>query len=485
MRTMSRTLYKVFPAVALLSLFLGGCAVGPNFKKPEGPTSNNYGPDGLAIKTDSAKTELGGEQRFLAGGDVPAAWWTLFQSPSLNNLIDIAVKSSPSLDSARASLRAAEENAAASYSGFFPAIDGSASDKRTKISGNDKPYTVYNTSVSLSYAPDVFGATRRNVESKEAKTEAQRFELEAAYLTLTTNVVTTAILEASLREQIAATQDIIESQKKQLKLTKAQLDAGAIAKPAYLSEVAAQMATEATLPPLQKQLSATRNLLAVLLGKYPSEPIPASFDLASFKLPSDLPVSLPSQLVEQRPDIRAARANLEAANADIGVAMAAMLPQFSLTGSYGVSAARMADMFSPTTALWGLAAGIVQPLFHGGELLHKKRASEALFDQAAAQYRATVLSAFQNVADSLKALEADAAALKVQLEAERAASQSLELIRNQYNAGAVDYIALLTAQTTHQQAKIGLVKAKAARLSDTAALFQSLGGGWWQRTEKP
>lgn len=470
-------------ALTLALALLGGCAVGPDFKAPPAPDVASYGPDGLPLKTTSNATMLGAEQRFIAGGDVPAAWWTLFESAPLNSLIAIAVKSNPSLDAARAALRGAEERAAAGAGSFFPSISGNADVERGKRSGTRSPFTLYNTSVSVSYFPDVFGGTRRSVESLEAKAEAQRFELEAAYLTLTSNVVTTAIQEALFREQINATKEIIAAQRKQLDLTKTQLDVGAIAMPAYLAQAATVATSEASLPPLEQQLAASRNLMSVLIGHFPSESYAVSFDLSSIKLPQDLPLSIPSKLVEQRPDIRAAQANLQAANADIGVAMAAMLPQFSLTGSYGVGAARMSDMFSPTTALWGLAAGIAQPIFRGGELLHQKRASEAAFDQAAAQYRSVVLSAFQDVANSLKALESDAQALKAQAEAESAASQALNLVQQQFNAGAVSYIELLNAQTTYQQAKIALIQAKAARLSDTAALFQSLGGGWWQRAE--
>ncbi|MGE4352336.1 MAG: efflux transporter outer membrane subunit [Bdellovibrionales bacterium] len=467
---------------AVLAL-LGGCAAGPDFKTPQSPDVQSYGPDGMPIKTATSATELGGEQRFKAGGDVPAAWWTLFESADLNHLIDVAVKANPSLDAARASLRAAQENAAAGYGGFFPSIDGSATANRAKNSGSSKPYTLYNTSVSISYVPDVFGAQRREVESLEAAAEAQKFELEAAYLTLTSNVVTTAIEEASLREQVRATQDIIQAQKKNLELMKAQLEAGAITKAAYLAQASTVATSEAALPALEQNLASTRSLMSVLMGQFPSQGIPVNFSLSSLKLPQELPVSLPSKLVEQRPDIRAALANLKEANANVGIAMAAMLPQFSLTGSYGVSANRMSDMFSPTTALWGLAAGLTQPIFHGGELLHKKRASEALFDQTAATYRSTVLEAFKDVADSLKALESDAQTLEAQLQAEQAAAQTLQLVEQQYKAGSVSYLELLNAQASYQQAKIALIKAKAARLSDTAALFQSLGGGWWQRDQ--
>ncbi len=461
---------------------LGGCAVGPDFKAPEAPTVAFYGEGGMPKATVSAKTNLGGVQRFLAGGDVPAAWWALFESAPLNDLIAQAVKANPTLEAARASLRAAQETATASYGQFFPALEGSAADNRQKTTTAAGPFTLYNTAVSVSYTPDLFGVTRRTTEAADASAQAKKFEMEAAYLTLTNNVVTTAVQEASLREQMKATQEIIAAQRKQLELMKAQLDAGAIARPAYLAQAAIVAASETALPPLEKQLAASRHLMAVLLGRFPSEGVGATFTLGSFKLPSDLPLTLPSHLVEQRPDIRIARATLEAANAEIGIAMGAMLPQFPLTASYGVGAGEIANLFTPGTALWGLGAGLLQPLFKGGELLHKKRAKEAAFDAAAAQYRGVVLAAFQNVADSLKAIESDAASLKAQVAAERASAQSLALTETQFKAGAINHVALLAAQSSYQTAKIALIKAKASRLSDTAALFQALGGGWWGRT---
>ncbi len=461
---------------------LAGCAAGPDFQKPDAPSVSSYGAEETPKETASAPTLLGGLQRFEANGDVPAAWWTLFESAQLNHLIERAIKGNPSLDAARASLRASQETAAARFGGFFPTLSGNASDSRNK-SGSTGPYTTYSASVSVSYAPDVFGGTRRGVESAEATAEAALFELEAAYLTLTGNVVTTAIQEASLREQIAATKDIVEAKKKQLALTQEQLAAGAVALAAVLSQQSSLASSEAALPALENSLAQTRHLLAVLLGLFPSEQVGAPFELSGLKLPESLPVSLPSSLVEQRPDIRASLALLKAANADVGVAMAAMLPQFSLTGSYGVSAASAADLFTPTTALWGLAAGLAQPLFQGGELLHKKRAAEALFDATAATYRATVLAAFKDVAGALKALETSAQTLKAQAVAEASAKETLDLVRQQFDAGAVSYIDLLSAQASHQSARIGLIQAQAARLSDTAALFQALGGGWWNRKE--
>ncbi len=473
-----------FPFAVLTAFFLlAGCAAGPDFKEPAAPTVTSYGPDGIPSATVSAPTELGGLQRFEANGDVPAAWWALFESPQLSHLIERAVKGNPSLDAARAALRAAEETAAASRGGFFPSLSGEASDSRSKTRGAAGPYTLYNTSVSVSYVPDIFGATRRTVESAEAKAEVANFELEAAYLTLTGNVVSTAVSEASLREQIAATKEILGARQKQLDLTRQQLAAGAVAATAVLSQEASLAATQAALPALENKLAQSRHLLAVLLGLFPSEQVDAQFTLSSLKLPEKIPVSLPSKLVEQRPDVRASRALLKAANADVGVAMAAMLPQITLSGSYGVAAAQLSSMFEPTTALWGLAAGLTQPLFRGGELLHTKRAAEASFDEAAANYRSTVLSAFQDVANALKALETDAQALKAQTAAERAAKTNLDLVRQQFDAGAVNYLELLAAQSSYQEARINLIQAKAARLADTAALMQALGGGWWNRAE--
>jgi len=475
-----RTVYAT-TFLLLSSTLLAGCAAGPDFKAPGAPTVTSYGPDGMPIETVTAPTQLGGIQRFEANGDVPAAWWTMYESAPLSHLIDRAIKGSASLDSARASLVNAQETAAASRGGFFPSLTGSAGDDRSKSSGSTKPLTVYSTSLAVSYAPDIFGATRRAVESKDAAEEAANFELEATYLSLTGNVVTTAIQEASLREQIAATKDILAAEKKQLDLTRKQLEAGAVAQTSVLSQESTVASTEASLPALENSLAQSRHALAVLLGLFPSEQVEAQFTLSGLKLPEKLPLSLPSKLVEQRPDIRAALAALKAANAEVGVATAAMLPQFTLTGSYGVGASQMSDMFTPTTAIWGLAAGLTQPIFKGGELLHTKRAAKAAFDKAAADYRQIVLEAFQDVANALKALETDAQALKAQTAAERAANANLALVTQQFNAGAVDYLALLSAQASYQSAKINLIKAQAARLSDTAALFQALGGGWWNR----
>ncbi len=472
---------------------LSSCAVGPDFKKPAAPDVYAYNPNGLPVQTTDADTRGGTVQTFKPGEDIPGAWWTLFRSEQLNKLIAKALASNPDLQAAEASLREAQENLAASEGAFFPSIDGSLNTSRKKSStvgtaaaGSSMPsFSLYNASVSVSYPLDVFGGIRRQVESVEAQRDVQKYARDAAYIALTSNVVTAAIQEASLRAQINATKEIIEDERKQLNLLKRQFELGAVAKAAVLAQEASMAQTLATLPPLEKQLAQTRHQLAALAGQFPSEELGAAFDLDQLSLPESLPLSLPSQLVEQRPDVQAAAAQLHAASAEVGVATANMLPQITLTGSFGVNAVQLANLFSPGAAAWNIGAGLLQPLFHGGELLHKKKASEAALDRAAAQYRSTVLTAFQNVADSLRALELDAEALRAQVAAERAAADSLKLAREQFNAGAISYLSLLTAEQTHEQTKIGLVQAQARRFADTAALFVALGGGWWNKDQGP
>jgi len=476
-----------FPAV-LMTLLLAACAAGPDFKRPAAPDVAGYTPEKLAPETASADVAGGAAQHFADGRDIPGEWWTLFHSEPLNNLIAEALKANPDLQAAQAALRQAQEYVYAQEGVFLPSVDASAQVQRQKLNGASigQPgvHQIYNldtATVSVSYPVDVFGGERRQLESTEAQAEYQRFQLEAAYLTLTSNVVAAAVQESSLRAQIAATQDIIDDQSKQLDLFRQQLALGGVAKSAVLAQETTLAQTRATLPPLQKQLAQARNRIAALAGRFPSQDTPKTFELDALQLPTALPVSLPSQLVEQRPDVRASEAQLHQASAQIGVATANMLPQFTITGDIGSTALAIGSLFSPGTGVWSIAAGIAQPLFRSGTLLHEKRAAEAGYDEAAAQYRSTVIAAFQNVADSLRALAADAEALKAALTASLAAANSLDLARNQFKLGAITYPALLDSQTAYQQTRIALVQAQANRFADTAALFQALGGGWWNR----
>jgi NodT family efflux transporter outer membrane factor (OMF) lipoprotein len=314
-----------------------------------------------------------------------------------------------------------------------------------------------------------------------AQSESQRYQLEAAYLSLTSNLVVGVVQEASLRAQISATESLIALQQQQLDLFHRQLNAGAIAEAAVVGQEAALAQTRALLPPLRKQLAQQRDALIALSGGFPNEASIASFELAMLQLPQDLPLSLPSSLVQQRPDVKVAEEQLHAASAQIGVAEANMLPQFTLDASGGSIAATIGQLFKSGNNFWNLAAGVTQPLFQGGTLLHRRRSAEAAYDEAAAQYRSTVIGAFQNVADTLQALQFDAESLREALAAERAAASSLAIAKRQVELGDISYLTLLAADQAYQQAVIGLVQARANRYADTAALFQALGGGWWNK----
>jgi len=482
-------------AIATTALLGSACAVGPDFERPTAPQVVGYTSAPLAQQTASSDVASGEAQRFVQGLDIPGQWWTLFHSSALNTLIEEALRNNPTLPAAEAALRQAWENVYAAEGAFFPTAVVSYSPSSNKTAtgvtftgaSSGSPYfTLHTAQVVVTYAPDVFGGTRREVESLAATAEFQQFQLEATYLTLTSNVVAAAVQEASLRGQIAATEEIIKIQTGSLDILRKQFELGQVAGADVAAVEATLAQAQATLPPLQKQLAVQRDLLTALIGRLPSQEPTEKFELASLQLPQELPVSLPSKLVEQRPDIQSAEAQVHSASAAIGVAVAARLPQFTLTGNAGTTANQINQLFiTPGTAFWAVAGNVAQTVFDAGTLLHKKRAADAAFDQAAAMYRSTVITAFQNVADSLHALQSDADTLKAAYAAERAAFKSLEIARRQLQLGAIGYLGLLTAENTYNTALLALVQAQAARYADTAALFQALGGGWWNRTDAP
>ncbi len=481
--------FGAFAITALVCGALSGCMVGPDYKRPETPNPTGYTAAPMPDKTAASPVTGGEAQHFVNGRDIPAQWWSLFQSEPLDNLVRRAFADSPTLSAARARLREAEENLRAGEGALFPFVDASASATREKLSGaefgtpgNNFHLTLYNASVNVSYALDIFGGTRRGIEALQSMVDYQRYQLEGSYLTITSNIVTSAVQEASLRAQIRASQEILAAEEKQLEIIEQQYNLGGIS----LSDVLAQRTqvaqTRTTLPPLMKQLDQTRHRIAVLTGGLPAEAGTApEFDLDGLRMPQELPVSLPSSLARQRPDIRASEELLHAASAQVGVATADLYPKITLTGSYGSETNKLRKLFGNETSIWSLGADLLQPIFHGGQLNAKRRAAVAAYDQAAAQYRETVLLAFQDVADVLRALDADANTLRAQADAEAAARNTLELTQAQFRLGAVSYLSLLNAQQRYQQARIGLVQAQAARFADTAALFQALGGGWWNR----
>jgi NodT family efflux transporter outer membrane factor (OMF) lipoprotein len=476
--------------VALLAAAFAGCAVGPDYRRPPPPAVASYTAEALPVGTATAPGVGGATQRFVSGGEIPARWWELFRSQALDRWIREALANNPTLGAAEATLRRAQEIRRARSGDLVPSVDGSVNASRQKPSGTSfgepnvqiNPFTLYNASVNVSYTLDLFGKTRRELEALQARVDYQGFQVEGAYLTLTSNIATAAFQEASLRGQLRATRDILATQEELLALVEKQFELGGIARTDVLAQRASLAQTRAALPPLEKRLAQTRHLLAVLAGRFPGDmaDLP-EFDLKDFQLPEELPVSLPSTLARPRPDIRSAEALLHAASAAVGVATANLYPQVTLSGQYGTSAMRAGDLFGAGSAVWGLGAGLLQPIFHGGALEATRRAEVAGYDQAAAQYRETVLQAFREVADVLRALEYDALTLKAQSDAEAAARDTLDIATKQVRIGATSHLALLDAQRQYHLARILLVQAQALRFADTAALFQSLGGGWWNR----
>lgn len=473
----------------LLSVITSSCAVGPNFSPAPAPDVNGYVPGKLASPDPGRGEPRVAKQHFVTGADVSARWWLAFKSQPLNELIKQSVDRNPNLQAAEAAIRIAQYNALAQRGFFLPQISGNSASSKQLLSNAgtvfddlgsvpQTKYTLVTNQLAVSFVPDIWGGNLRAVESLDAVTEQQLFQLEAAYLTLTSNVVTAAVQEASLRGQMAATQHIITIERNLLDILKRQFNLGQAAKADVLAQDAALAQAEQLLPPLEKQLAQQRNLLTALAGRYSADEISQKFDLANLKLPSNLPISLPSKLVDRRPDVRAAEANMHAAGAQVGVAIAARLPNIVLSANGGSSAYNLAQSFTPGTGFYTIAASATAPIFDGFTLYNKQKAAEAALDQAEAQYRATVITAFQNVADALRALQSDARAVKAALRAEVTAKASLDIVQQQLNAGQVNQLALLNAQQTYLTAAVIRVQSEANRLADTAALFMALGGGW-------
>ncbi len=495
-----------------------GCAVGPDFKRPDAPAAGDYAPVAMPSQTASADVAGGSAQHFNAAKDIPFDWWTLFQSPQVNSLIERAFKANPSIESAQAALRQAEEYVTAQRGYFYPAVGASYSPSRNKLAGNlggNSPgtqgngkviqtfsnpagpapfngpvyYNFHIAQLTVGYVPDVFGANRRQVESLSAQADAQRYQLEATYLTLASNVVAAALQEASLRAQIAAMEKIVGAVQENLVILQKQQQLGYASGLDVAAQEAALAQIEQALIPLRRQLEQTRDLIRALVGNLPNQDVPETFELASLHLPEELPLSVPSRLVEQRPDVRMAEEQWHAAAAQIGVAKAARFPQFDVTGAWGGAASTPDWMFRTGGGFFNLTANISQVLFDGGigpiigggTLAARQRAAEQAALQAGAQYRSTVIAALQNVADVLHAIQSDADALRAAVKTEQAMRLTRDLTHKQYDAGYVSYQIVLLAEQNYRQAEIALIQAQTNRFGDTAALYQALGGGWWNR----
>lgn len=469
-------------APAVLALALGACAVGPEFRSPELAAEAGYRSDPLSAETVSSEGPTGDAQRFREGEAVASDWWTAFGNAELTRRVELALANNPSLASAQAALRKAREEAVAAGGARWPSLDANLGATRqnvpTTVGGSGSPYTVHAASLDIGYTLDLFGGVRRGIEAAEAQAEFQRFQYEGARLSLSANVLATSIQEAALRERIRATEDIVASFGEQAEMVEMQFKVGARSQADVLLAAAQVAQARADLPMLHKALDQTQTQLATYLGRFPSQAELEALDLDAIQLPGDVPVSLPSALVRRRPDIRAAEALLHAATARVGIATANLFPQIGLSASFGSQAATDSDLFGSSAEAWSLGLNLLQPIFRGGSLRAQKRAAEAGLDQAAADYRNTVLTGFQGVADSLRALERDAESLAAREAAARASEESLSLTRRQFGDGSVDYLQVLEATRQFQQARLAVIEARSLRLSDSVGLFAALGGGY-------
>ena len=461
---------------------LGGCAVGPNFVRPAAPDTDRYTHEAQPEATVKAD---GQAQHFTPGTDIPADWWRLFKSPQLDAIVRQAISNNPTLQAAEASLRQSQDNLRAGYGLYFPQGQAGVSASRQLTApvqqGSQSSGSIFNlftASGTISYTLDVFGGKRRTVEGLRAQADSQRYESKAAFLALSANVVNTSVARAAYMAQIRATEQLIELENQQLHLAETQVRAGTAPYSTVLSVRSLISANQALLAPLEQNASQAEHLLAMLEGVVPSKANLPDIDLAELSLPADLPLSLPSDLVNQRPDILSSEALMHLASANIGIATAAMFPSFSLSGTYGGASTTLANL-SAVSKFWSIGPTATTPVFQGNSLWYVRRASIDAYQQSQATYRQTVLGAFEQVADSLKALEHDAEGLQAQVEAQRAAGEALNLLQVNYRAGLVAFPDVLTADVQFHQATIGWLQALAQRHQDTVALFVALGGGWW------
>jgi len=485
---MKRFYSSLFLGCALLA---GGCTVGPNFKRPASPVTSGFlkvpAPDTASAQTPSA----GNVQHFSAGADIPADWWTVFHSDALDRLVRQALAKNPNLEAAQAGVRVALENVKAQIGSYYPTVIGGLNASHNQnavilsptLTSASLLYDLYQAQLSLNWSPDIWGGNKRQVEALQAAADSQRYQLEAAQVGLVTNVVVAVIQEAGLHDQIDATNAMIVDEQKVLDIENRQEAQGQISGADVATQQLALAQSQQSLSPLQKQLAQQDDLIAALTGDLPADTTAMDVQLSSLSLPADLPLSLPSKLVEQRADIRSAAESLHMASAQIGVAIANQLPNLTLSANAGTVGTQLGQLFIPGDNFWSVGAGITGTVFDAGTLAHRAQSARETYDQVAAQYRGTVITAFQNVADALHAIESDGDGLKTAAAAETAAARSLAIARRQQELGQTSALGLLTAEQAEQQTRLAVIQAEANRLADSAALYQALGGGWWNQPE--
>lgn len=489
-RTWRRCVFWLFVkslCVTLLSCGLAACAVGPDFARPKPPETQRYTHEEQPASTIVAE---GGPQRFQRGATIAADWWRLFKCPKLDAVVTQSFAYNPTLQAAQASLRQSQDNLRAGYGIFYPQLGASFQPTRQQFSparfgesASPITFNLYTFSTTVGYVLDVFGGERRTVEGLGAQVDVEYYNAQGTYLTLSGNIVNAIVAEAAYEAEVEATEQIVGFYEEQTRITAAQVRAGTVPYASLLSIQTELATTEATLPPLRQQLAHTRHLLATLVGQPPGDWAPPQVAFSDLALPDDLPVSLPSDLVRQRPDILVAEAQLHSASAQIGVATAAMFPSFTLNANYGWNSTSLSTLFGSSAAFWTLGAGLATPVIQGPTLWYQRKAAIDAYQQALATYRQTVLAALAQVADALDALQHDAETLSAQSQALNTAAEALHLIQANYQAGTVNYLQVLIADYQYQQAKLGYIQAMGQRLQDTAALFVALGGGWWNAPE--
>ncbi len=489
MNTLTKSKLRVKAAVAGLSLaLLAGCTVGPHYHAPPPPTVTTYDAQPQPISTVSAPGPGGAAQQLKSSSEIPSQWWTLYHSPELDRMVREALDNSPTLAQAMAKLKQAqEESNARTGATKYPALSGTISAQREQVDlatfgvpfPSPPPFSLLNGSVAISYALDLFGHNRRLIEGLNEQVAYQNWQLEGARLMLAGNVVAAGIRQAQLRSQLELTRQMLALNEQSLSIAEKRYQAGGVSQYDVSSQRSLVAQTRATLPALEQQLDVIDHQLAVLMGKTPAEAHVAALHLDSLTLPQDLPVSLPSSLVRQRPDIRAAESLMHEASANLGVATANLYPQIVLSASAGL----IGTNFTSGSDVWNLGASLSQPIFNGGSLRAEKRKAVAAYEEAGSVYQQTVLQAFREVADVLRAIDHDAQALQAQTDAAAQAETAYQIASQRYSAGGISQVALLDAQRQQLETALNRVAYQGNRYSDSATLFQALGGGWWN--ERP
>jgi NodT family efflux transporter outer membrane factor (OMF) lipoprotein len=468
-------------ALILSPLLVAACTVGPDFERPAAPDVGSY--DSATLPQAERVAEHAQAVDFAQS--VPARWWDLFHSPALDETLRLVFADNKTLAAARATWAQSQQAVLVARAPFLPQLDLAANTQRSgSLASSATPVTrSYSIGPSVTYTLDVFGLTGRTVEQQEALAESQHYQLAAAYLTLTGGAATEAIAIAAARLQIATLEDVLASDQQNLDLVRHKFDVGKAAETDVLTAESQLLGDRSQISALRQQLSVARHALAVLASRSPAEWLPPEFDLAEFALPTDLPASVPSALVRQRPDILSAEAQLHAASAAIGVATAQQYPTITLTAALTQQSLSAGTLFEGANNLWSLGAGLTAPIFHGGALEAQKQAAVDAFDAQLATYQQTIVQAFGQVADALRALDHDAEFVANARQALTVSETSLKLERANYQVGKASILDLIVAERAYAQSRLSFVAAEIQQLQDTVQFFVVMGGGWWNAAE--